>query len=84
MNPPAERRVKAHELSDSTLRESFQIDRAMQRGVRKAREENRRLGIPNVSVRDGRVIEELPDGSVHPVDDARAELPADEKKRRAS
>ena len=32
--------------------------------VRKAREENRRLGLPNVDGRDGKLIFEMPDGTI--------------------
>jgi hypothetical protein len=32
--------------------------------VSKAREENRRLGLPNVSGRDGKLIFEMPDGKI--------------------
>lgn len=32
--------------------------------IRQAREENRRLGLPNVGERDGRTILEMPDGTV--------------------
>jgi hypothetical protein len=35
-----------------------------QNAVRKAREENRRLGLPNVDGRDGKLIFEMPDGTV--------------------
>ena len=39
--------------------------RIFQQAVRDAREENRRLGIPNVQVdAEGRLTEELPDGTV--------------------
>ena len=34
------------------------------RAVQKARAENRRLGVPNVSGRDGVIYYELPDGTV--------------------
>jgi hypothetical protein len=38
--------------------------------VRAAREENRRLGIPNVQVEeDGTLTEELPDGTRRPIQD---------------
>ena len=41
------------------------MSRVFQQAVREAREENRRLGIPNVQVdEDGRLTEELPDGTV--------------------
>jgi hypothetical protein len=41
------------------------MSRIFQQAVRDAREENRRLGIPNVQVdAEGRLTEELPDGTV--------------------
>ncbi len=41
------------------------MSRLFQQAVREAREENRRLGIPNVQVDEqGRLTEELPDGTV--------------------
>lgn len=36
--------------------------------IRKAREENLRLGLPNVSERNGKTIMEMPDGSEVAVD----------------
>lgn len=35
-----------------------------QNAVRKAREENRRLGLPNVDGHDGKLIFEMPDGEI--------------------
>ena len=35
-----------------------------QNAVRKAREESRRLGLPNVDGRDGKLIFEMPDGEI--------------------
>lgn len=41
------------------------MSRIFQQAVREAREENRRLGFPNVQVDEqGRLTEELPDGTV--------------------
>jgi hypothetical protein len=34
------------------------------RAVRKAQEENRRLGIPNVYAKQGRIYYQLPDGTI--------------------
>ena len=51
-------------LSQETRRRLDDMSRVFQQGVREAREENRRLGIPNVQVdEDGRLTEELPDGT---------------------
>jgi len=48
-----------------TAEESLEFARIFREAVREAREENRRLGIPNVQVDgEGRLVEELPDGSV--------------------
>jgi hypothetical protein len=52
-------------LDAETVHESAEMGRIFERAVRDAREENRRLGIPNVHVDDeGRLTEELPDGTV--------------------
>lgn len=52
-------------LSQETRRRLDDMSRVFQRAVRDAREENRRLGIPNVQVdEDGRLTEEPPDGTV--------------------
>jgi hypothetical protein len=59
--------VKPEDLEPGTLRESYEVGRAMARGVRQAQEDNRRLGLPNVVTRDGRLVEEFPDGTVHVV-----------------
>ena len=48
-----------------TIQESTELGRIFQQAVREAREENRRLGIPNVQVdAEGRLTEELPDGTL--------------------
>lgn len=41
-----------------------EIIRISQNAARKAREENRRLGLPNVDGRDGKLIFEMPDGEI--------------------
>ena len=52
-------------LSLETIRFSDHTSRVFAEAVRKARAENRRLGIPNVQVdAQGRLTEELPDGTV--------------------
>jgi hypothetical protein len=52
-------------LSQESRQRLDDMSRVFQRAVRDAREENRRLGIPNVQVdEDGRLTEELPDGTV--------------------
>jgi hypothetical protein len=65
-NPKAE--VRPEDLKPETLRESYEVGRAMARGVQQAQETNRKLGLPNVVTRDGRLVEEFPDGSVRPVE----------------
>ena len=52
-------------LTEKAQRELAELTRLAQEAVRAAREENRRLGIPNVQMEDdGRITEELPDGTV--------------------
>lgn len=41
-----------------------EIIRLGNRGVRKAQEENRRLGIPNVYFKNGRIYYQLPNGEI--------------------
>ena len=45
-----------------TLHWAAEMARVGERAVRKAQEENRRLGIPNVYSIDGRIVYEAPDG----------------------
>lgn len=42
----------------------LKITRIGNRAVKKAQEENRRKGLPNVYSRNGKVIFELPDGTI--------------------
>ena len=58
--------AKAEDSVDArAAEESLELAQIFREAVREAREENRRLGIPNVQVDDqGRLTEELPDGSV--------------------
>jgi len=51
-------------ISDEALRKAEQFDRIGNRGVRKAQEENRRLGIPNVYSINGILYYELPNGEL--------------------
>ena len=44
--------------------ETIELQRIGTRAVRRAREENRRLGIPNAFTRDGKLYFELPDGTI--------------------
>ena len=41
-----------------------EITRLYSRGAAKAQAENRRLGLPNVFYRNGRIVYEMPDGSI--------------------
>jgi len=41
-----------------------EITRLYNRGISKAQAENRKLGLPNVYVRNGRLVYEMPDGSI--------------------
>ena len=40
------------------------ITRISNKATQKAQEENRRLGLPNVFYRNGRIVYEMPDGSI--------------------
>lgn len=60
----ATRVAKAASLRPETTSLLDEIGRVAQDAVREAREENRRLGIPNVHVEDGWIVEEMPDGTV--------------------
>lgn len=43
---------------------SAELIRLGNRGVRKAQEENRKLGIPNVYFKNGKIYYQLPDGEI--------------------
>ena len=51
-------------LKDETYEMALEYQRIGRNAVRKAREENRRLGLPNVDGRDGKLIFEMPDGKI--------------------
>jgi len=53
---------RSHGLSLETYREAAEFLRIGNRAVRKAQEENRRLGVPNVYSHNGTLYYELPDG----------------------
>ncbi|MBC8527339.1 MAG: hypothetical protein H8D22_10910 [Candidatus Cloacimonetes bacterium] len=42
----------------------FKVTKIGNRAVKKAQEENRKNGIPNVYSRDGKIYFELPDGTI--------------------
>jgi len=53
------------EITGGSRRLLDDMSRVFEQAVREAREENRRLGIPNVQVDEqGRLTEELPDGTL--------------------
>jgi hypothetical protein len=55
-------------LSPEAERLLDEMARIARQAARQAREENRRLGIPNVQVDEkGRLTEELPDGTLRPI-----------------
>jgi len=45
-------------------RDTIEFQRTGTRAVRRAREENRELGIPNAFTREGKLYFELPDGTI--------------------
>ncbi len=51
-------------LNIETYIKGIEIKRIGNRAVRKAQEENRRKGIPNVYSRNGKLYYELPDGEL--------------------
>lgn len=55
-------------LSIETYRRAAEFQRIGNRAVRKAQEESRRLGVPNVYSHNGTFYYELPDGSLTTVD----------------
>ena len=55
---------KDRPLSIETYREAIEIQRIGNRAVRKAQEENRKLGIPNVYSHNGTIYYELPNGEL--------------------
>lgn len=55
-------------LSIKTYRQATEFQRIGSRAVRKAQEESRRLGVPNVYFHNGTLYYELPDGSLTTID----------------
>lgn len=55
---------KKPKLDIETYEHAAEIVRIGNLAVRKAQEENRHLGLPNVYSRNGRLIYEMPDGSI--------------------
>lgn len=70
--------AEAPELNLETLRKAAELRRIGNRAVRKAQEENRRLGIPNAYSHNGRLYFELPSGEITEVDPFH-EIPREER-----
>ena len=51
-------------IDKKTYEQALEFQRIGNIAVRKAQEENRRLGIPNVYGRDGKIIYEMPNGEI--------------------
>lgn len=51
-------------LKSETLRRSLEFERIGNNAVRRAQEENHRLGLPNIYSRNGKLIYEMPDGEI--------------------
>ena len=51
-----------------TYRRAAELARIASRAVRKAQEESRRLGVPNVYAHNGTLLYELPDGGLTAAD----------------
>jgi hypothetical protein len=56
--------VTQKDVSPEMLREMVELKQIGTQSARKAQEENRRLGIPNVYSRNGTLYFELPDGMI--------------------
>jgi len=50
--------------SDAAQHDADEMAEIFERAVRKARDDNRKRGIPNVHVEDGWIVEELPNGTL--------------------
>ncbi len=55
---------KKVEIDKVTYEQALEFQRIGNIAVRKAQEENRRLGIPNVYGRDGKIYYEMPNGEI--------------------
>ena len=56
--------MKKPNLSRETYEQTMEIIRIGNRAVRKAQEENHRLGLPNIYSRNGKIIYEMPNGEI--------------------
>jgi hypothetical protein len=55
---------KVNKISAETLEKHLNFQRIGNIAVKKAQEENRRLGLPNVYSRNGKIIFEMPNGKI--------------------
>ncbi|MEI8390692.1 MAG: hypothetical protein WCG23_12515 [bacterium] len=51
-------------MTNNEYKKTFEISKIFNRAVKKAQEENRRQGIPNVYSINGKIVFELPDGQL--------------------
>ena len=51
-------------LKPETIERILEFERIGNFAVRQAREENHRLGLPNIYSRNGKIIYEMPDGEI--------------------
>ena len=51
-------------LKSETYERSLEFQRIGNKAVRRAQEENHRLGLPNIYSRGGKLIYEMPDGKI--------------------
>ena len=51
-------------ISAETYERMAEFERIGNRAVRRAQEENHRLGLPNIYSRHGKIIYEMPDGEI--------------------
>ena len=56
--------MKKPKLSRETYEQTMEIIRIGNRAVREAQAENHRLGLPNIYSRNGKIIYEMPDGTI--------------------
>jgi hypothetical protein len=62
--PTPDKRLSADEISADTLRYAAKMTQIGNRAVRRAQEENHRMGVPNVYHMNGQTLYELPDGTI--------------------
>ncbi len=60
-------------LKSETYERLLEFERIGNRAVRRAQEENHRLGLPNIYSRNGKIIYEMPDGEIIVKDSAKNE-----------